>query len=86
MCVLLLVLLTHAIDELPQTGVVAEQTESAASNTAIDNELTENRSIDNNEHWNAEDPGTLESGKTEEKVITSVKKVNNLIKIMKLTT
>lgn len=66
--------MTHAIDELPQTGVVAEQTvpivASALVNAAIGHELTEN------DQWSQQDNGPLESEKTEEKVVTLVKKVN----------
>lgn len=71
LCVFSLVLMTRASDELPQTGVVAEQTDPAASNTFLDNQLTEN----NNGQWSPQDVGQAESGKTEEKVVTLVKKV-----------
>lgn len=65
--------MTRASDELPQTGVVAEQTDPAASNTFIDNQLTEN----NDGQWSPQDAGQAESGKTEEKVVTLVKKVKD---------
>lgn len=75
LCVFLLVLMTYAIDELPQTGVVAEQTILSATNTLIGDQLTENRLIGSHEQWGPQDSGPLESGKTEEKVVTLVKKV-----------
>lgn len=62
--------MTHANDEL-QTGVVSEQTDPSAANTFITNQLTEN----NAEQWSPQDPGAAETEKTEEKVVTLVKKV-----------
>lgn len=76
LCVFSLVLMTQANDEL-QTGVVSEQTDPSAANTFITNQLTEN----NDGQWSPQDTrqdaGPAESGKTEEKVITFVKKVND---------
>lgn len=74
-CVFSLVLMTRANDELSQTGVVAEQQDPSASNTAIENQLTENQLTDNNEQWSQQDVGPAESAKTEEKIVTFVKKV-----------
>lgn len=60
--------MTRANDEL-QTGVVSEQTDPNAANTFLSNQLIENN---NN---NGQDVGPEESAKTEEKVVTFVKKV-----------
>lgn len=62
--------MTRANDEL-QTGVVSEQTDPSAANTFITNQLTEN----NDGQYSPQDHGPSESGKTEEKVVTFVKKV-----------
>lgn len=68
--------MTRANDELPQAGVVNELQNPSASNIAIDNQLTENRLTDDNEQWSPQDINPAESEKTEEKVLTFVKKVN----------
>lgn len=65
--------MTHAIDELPQTGVVSEQTDPSAANTFLSNQLIEN----NDGQVNQQDAGPAETAKTEEKVVTFVKKVRN---------
>lgn len=70
--------MTHAIDDdLSHPDVVVEQTEPAESDT---NRLAENQLSgvsDNEVQWQNDpsNPGTLESVKSEEKVITLVKKV-----------
>lgn len=74
LCIFLLVLMTHANeDDLSQTGVVTDPTVPAAS--AADNGISENRLTDDQQLYTGTDPGASESGKTEEKVITVIKKV-----------
>ncbi|XP_055305686.1 zinc finger protein 512B-like [Sitodiplosis mosellana] len=75
LCVLLLVLMTHAIEDLP-TNPDVSQTFPIPIETA-DNGLSDG------EQWGNESPGPLSSEKTEEKLITMIKKVPVPIAITK---
>lgn len=69
-CALLLVLMTHAIEDLPANPEAA-QTFPIPIGTA-DNGLSEN------DQWESESPGPLSSEKTEEKFVTMIKKVEKI--------
>lgn len=72
LCVLLLVLMTRAIEDLP-TSPEADQT------FPIPIETTDN-GLSDGDQWGNEGPSPLSSEKTEEKLITNIKKVQqNLV-------
>lgn len=71
LCVLLLVLMTHAIDDLPANPETA-QTFQFPIETVDNNGLTEADPPEN------ENPGPLSSENNEEKLVTVVKKVEEI--------
>lgn len=70
LCALLLVLMTHAIEDLP-TSPDADQTFPIPTETA-DNGLSDG------DQWENEGSGPLSSEKTEQKLITNIKKVQQI--------
>lgn len=88
LCVLLLVLMTHAIEDLP-TSPEADQTfpiPIEAADNGIINNYSEPPSNDGDQ-WENEGPGPLSSEKTEEKLITNIKKVQqNLVFCVSIVT